>query len=147
MSDTFNDADGRAVVAADTAETIGKIKGFVVDPTASRIESVHVAGRGRKADVISWSSIRSFGADAVMAEMAEAAETVAPGRDTKAIKGKVVARGTRVLDTNGFEHGTVDDVMFDAASGALTGVLTSEGHIGADALRSLGSYALVVDAD
>ncbi len=145
MSDTFNDADGRPVVAADTAETIGEIKGFVIDSTASRIESVHVAGRGRKADVIPWTSIRSFGVDAVMAEMAEAAETVAPGRDTKAIKGKVVARGSRVLDTNGFEHGTVDNVMFDAATGELTGVLTTAGHIRSEAMRSLGSYALVVD--
>ena len=34
------------VVAADTADNIGEIKGFVVDQGANRIESLHVAGRG-----------------------------------------------------------------------------------------------------
>lgn len=147
MIESFNGCDGRAIVASDTAENIGEIKGFVVDPTATRVESVHVSGRGRRAQVIPWSAITSFGVDAVMAELADAAETVAPGRDTEAVKGKVVARGTRVLDTNGFEHGTVDDVMFDPATGNVTGVRTSLGQHDATRLRSLGSYALVVDAD
>ncbi len=49
MAQTFNDAGSRAVVAADTADAIGEVKGFVVDPTASRIECIHVAGRGRRA--------------------------------------------------------------------------------------------------
>ena len=147
MNDTFNAAEGRSVVAADNAEPIGEVKGFVVDPTATMIESVHVSGRGRRADVIMWSKIRSFGADAVMAEHADDPENVAKGRDTDAVKGKIVARGSRVLDTNGFERGTVEDVMFDPATGQLTGVLSTEGQLSAESLRSLGSYALVVDSE
>ncbi len=147
MAETFNDAEGRPVVAADTAETIGEIKGFVVDPTARRIDSVHIAGRGRKAEVIPWSSIKSFGADAVMAELASAAETVTSGHDAQAVKGKVVARDTRVLDTDGFEQGTVVNVMFDAESGELTGAITTSGRIDGSRFRSLGSYALIVDAE
>lgn len=147
MAETFNGAEGRSVVAADTAETIGEIKGFVVDSTATRIDSVHISGRGKRAEVIPWTSIRSFGADAVMAEEANATETVAAGHDTQAVKGKVVARDTRVLDTNGFEQGTVEDVMFDAASGELTGAITTKGHVEGMRFRSLGSYALVVEAE
>ncbi len=147
MAETFNHAEGRSVIAADSAETIGKVKGFVVDSSATGIESIHIAGRGRRALVIPWTSIRSFGADAVIAELASAPETVAQGHDTDAVKGKIVARSTRVLDTNGFEQGVVDDVMFDAVSGQLTGAITSSGHVDGSRLRSLGSYALVIDAE
>lgn len=146
MAESFNAADGRNVIAADTAETIGEVKGFVVDRTASRIESVHVAGRGRKAEVLPWSSISSFGSDAVMTEVADATERVSGEHDKLAVKGKIVARDTRVLDTNGFEQGTVDDVMFDPDSGSLTGVLTTNGHVDASRLRALGSYAMIIDA-
>lgn len=145
MDDTFNSATGRSIVAADNAETIGEVKGFLVDPTATMIESVHVSGRGRRAEVIPWSKIRSFGPDAVMADHAEDPEDVAKGRDTDAVKGKIAARGSRILDTNGFERGTVEDVMFDSETGRLTGVLSTEGQLSADALHSLGSYALVID--
>jgi len=147
MSESFNAANGRSIVAADNAETIGEVKGFVVDPTASMIESVHVAGRGRRAEVISRSKIQSFGADAVIAEHADDPEDVAKGRDTDAVKGKIAARGSRVLDTNGFERGTVEDVLFDRETGRLTGVVSTEGHLRADSLRSLGSYALIVDPE
>ena len=146
MAETFNSSEGRPVVAADTAENIGEIKGFVVDTTATRIESVHIGGRGRKAKVIPWSSIHSFGADAVMADTAGAVAEVESEHDKQAVKGKIEARRTRVLDTNGFEQGTVEDVMFDATSGDLTGVLTTAGHVDGSRLRSLGSYALVVTA-
>lgn len=145
MSETFNSSDGRLVVAVDTAETIGEIKGFVVDPTASRIESVHISGRGKRAEVIPWASIRSFGPDRVMADLADAAEQVSSEHETQAVKGKIVARKTRVLTTHGFELGTVEDVMFDTATGQLTGVLTTEGHLDGSRFRSLGSYALIVD--
>ncbi len=145
MSPTFNDTEGRRVVAADTAEDLGEVKGFVVDRSASRVDAVHVSGRGRKADVIAWSSISSFGDDAVIVTSAEAAERVAEDRDKAAVKGKIVLRGARVLTTGGFEIGTVEDASFDQESGEITGVRTDQGSITGDRLRSIGSYALVVD--
>ena len=147
MSMTFDDAEGLPVIAADSAETIGEIKGFIVDSTATRIESIHVSGRGKRAEVVEWSSIRSFGEDAVIAVMAEASHRVSSDHETQAVKGKIVARDTRVLDTNGFEQGTVNNVMFDPSSGELTGVLTTEGRVGGESLKALGSYALVIQAD
>ena len=147
MSETFNASDGRPVVAVDTAETIGEIKGFVVDTMATRIESVHISGRGKKAQVIPWASIRSFGADTVMADMATAVEQVSSDHETQAVKGKIVARKTRVLNTDGFELGTVEDVMFDTATGELTGASTTQGHLDGSRFRSLGSYALIVDTE
>lgn len=147
MSATFNSAEGRPVVAADTAESLGEVKGFVVDPTASRVEAVHVSGRGRKAEVVPWTSVHSFGDDAVVAEQADSTEQVSTDYEKAAVKGKIAAVGSRVLSTAGFEIGTVEDVMFDTGTGELTGVLTEGGRIAADRLRSLGSYALVVDPE
>ena len=145
MSSTFSAAEGRPIVAADTADDIGEIKGFVVDPGANRIESVHVTGRGRRAEVLPWSSIRSFGDDAIIAEQADAPTRVADDHEEQAVKGSVVLRGTRVLSTEGFELGTVDDVMFDPESGDITAVLTEGGRIEAARLRAIGSYALIAE--
>ena len=145
MSETFTGAVGRRVVAADSAETLGEVKGFVVDPTASRVDGVHVAGRGKRAEVLSWPSISSFGADAVMADNAAAVEQVSKERETQAVKGRVAAIGSRVLLTTGAEVGTVVDVEFDTDTGALTLVRTEDDQVPAERLKSLGSYALVVD--
>lgn len=142
---TFSAAQGRSVVAADTAETLGEIKSFVVDPTASRIDAVHVSGRGERAQIVPWSAITSFGDDAVIAEAAHVAEQVSTEREAEAAKGKIAALGVRVLDTNGFELGTADDVAFDVDTGELTGVHTGQGPVDAGRLRALGSYALIVD--
>lgn len=146
MTETFTGAEGRSVVASDTAEDIGEVKGFVVDPSATRVDAVHVSGRGRKAQVVDWSAISSFGADAVMADSSSTPEQVSTERETQAVKGKVAALGSRVLTTTGFDAGTVVDVEFDLGSGELTSVRTDTATFGADRLRSLGSYALVVDA-
>ncbi|MCB1026718.1 MAG: PRC-barrel domain-containing protein [Microthrixaceae bacterium] len=146
MIDTFNAADKRAVVAGDTADELGKIKAFIVDVGANRVEAVQVSGRGRKADIVPWERLR-FGGDAVIADSGDAPEQVSDDRDLDAVKGRVTMRGSRVLDTSGFELGTVEDVSFDSESGALVAVRTTDGEVDASHLCSLGSYALVVDAE
>jgi len=144
--DSFEAALGRPVVAADTADDLGIVKSFVVDKTGSRIVAIHVAGRGSNAEIVPWASVRAFGADAVVAEGADAREPASSERDVMAAKGQVDAIGSRVLTTAGFSSGEVQNIFFDAGTGALTGVLTDEGEIDIGRVRSLGSYALVVDA-
>ena len=146
MSTTFGNALGRPVVAADTAETLGEVKSFVVDRTASQVEAIHVSGRGSDAQIVPWNAITSFGADAVIAKAAHVTEPVSTDRDVETAKGNIAALDARVLTTTGFEIGKAMDVTFDADTGKLTSVHTEEGPIDADRLRSLGSYALVVDA-
>lgn len=144
MSESFNAATGRPVVGSDDAETVGKVKGFIVNPAGNRIDAVHVAGRGNRAEIVAWSSIRTFGNDAVMAESSQALDSVSDDRETAAVKGDISLRGARVLSTTGFEAGTVDDVRFDPASGELTEIVTDQGSIDVERVRALGSYALVV---
>lgn len=145
--DTFESAEGRSVVAADTATNIGEVKGFLVDPTATRIDSIHISGRGRRASIVPWASIQSFGNDAVVVTEAEAPERVEGDHDTQAVKGNITLQGTRVLTTAGFEAGTVDNVMFDTDSGQITGATTTEGRVDADRFKALGSYALIIDPE
>lgn len=147
MSESFNAAEGRPVIGADDAETVGKVKGFIVDPSASRIEAIHVSGRGKHAEIISWSSIKTFGNDAVMADSSHSSEEVSGARDTAAVKGKVVLRGSRVLTTTGFLAGAVEDVRFAPESGELTEILTDQGSLDIARVCALGSYALVVSPD
>ena len=146
MIDTFNAADKRTVVAGDSAENIGKIRRFIVDPGANRVEAVHISGRGKKADIIEWGRLR-FGGDAVIADSGDAVERVEEERELLAVKGTLAMRGSRVLDTAGFELGTVEDVSFDSETGELQTVRTTTGEVDAARLCSLGSYALVVDAE
>ena len=146
MIDTFNAADKRTVVAGDSAENIGKIRGFIVDSGANRVEAVHISGRGKNADIVEWSSLR-FGGDAVIVESGDAVAQVSEEREVLAVKGPLAMRGSRVLDTGGFELGTVEDVSFDSETGELVTVRTTTGEVDAARLCSLGSYALVVDAD
>ena len=52
-----------------------------------------------------------------------------------------------MLDTAGFEHGTVADASFDSDTGSIVSILTSDGvEIATQHLHSLGSYAVIVDA-
>lgn len=146
-TDTFMNVEGRRVVASDTAESIGSVKGFVLDGAGRRIESIHVDGRGKRALILDWSAVAAFGADAVMATAGVEPSKIDDDHQKAAVKGVVTMLGTRVLNVNGREVGTVADVEFDTDSGAVVRVVTGHGAIDADRVRALGSYALVVEED
>ncbi|MEZ5219557.1 MAG: PRC-barrel domain-containing protein [Ilumatobacteraceae bacterium] len=146
MSVTFSDADARTVVSGDTAETLGEVRGFVVDRTGRQIEAVHIAKRGRRSELVPWSAITSFGDDAVVVSSADQVHRVEDDRELEAVRGHITVRGSRVLDADGFERGEVRDAMF-GADGRLTGILTDDGRIAADRILALGSYALVIRAN
>lgn len=138
---------GHSVIAIDTAEEIGKVKHFVVSTDVSRVDRIHIDGRKKKAVFAEWSSLESFGADRVMVTTAGDPSQSEDERDIDAAKGNVELLGSRILDTAGFEQGTVADATFDADSGEILAILTdSDVNISRDRIHSLGSYAVVVDA-
>lgn len=139
MTETFRSADGRKVVEVGSAEDVGKVSGFSVDLAATRVESIGLAGRRHHGELVPWTSVESFGPDAVMV-MVKGVEQASEDFEPRTL------RGRRVLSTAGFELGTVDDVMFDAGTGAIVSVSTATETIAADRLQSVGSYALVVKA-
>lgn len=141
----FSHVNGRRVVATDTAESIGSVKGFVLDPAGRTIEAIHIDGHGKRAIVLPWSSVSSFGADAVMASSSDDPATISDDHQKSAVKGDVTMIGTRVLTTGGLDLGNVEDVEFETDSGAVLRAVTGRGPLESRRFRSLGSYALVVD--
>lgn len=138
---------GQSVIAVDTAEEVGRVKHFVLSPDASRIVRLHIDGRKKHAVFAEWADLESFGADRVMVRAADAATESTDDRDVDTAKGVFDLIGSRVLDTAGFEHGDVSDATFDSDTGEMIDVTTTGGErFTAAQLRSLGSYALVVDA-
>jgi uncharacterized protein YrrD len=137
---------GQPLIAVDDAEQVGTVKHFVLSGRVDRIERLHVEGRGKNAQFLSWNDLRSFGDDRVMVSRSGSVSAADDTRDRDAAEGSVDVLGARILDTAGFEHGRVDDVDFDTETGDVVSVVSSGGtRFPASALRSLGSYALVVD--
>ena len=136
---------GRRVVAQDTADEVGEVKAVVIDRAGRRIERIQVAGPKRHPRLVDWSSIASFGPDAVILGDHDDIGDPVDDRDQEVVRGDVAVIGARILDTAGFEHGRVADVTFDPETGAIVGVVGDDAHIAADHIRSLGTWALVVD--
>ncbi len=141
----FSQAKGRKVVSTSTAETVGRIDGFVVDPRARAVLALQV-GKADSGDTLRWERVVGFGADAVT--VADAEGITDADVDVSALTGKdhrVV--GKRVLSTAGDELGTVVDVEFDDTSGVVTQLVLDEGVVAGVRLRGVGSYAVVVTAE
>lgn len=136
---------GRRVVAVDTAEDIGTVKAFVLDQTGRRITQLHVAGGRRSAQLVNWSDLTAFGSDAVMVASQRAVTDSVQERADEMVRGHVETLGARVLDTGGFERGTVTDIEFDPDDGTVLAAVGVDSRWAGDAIRALGSYALIID--
>ena len=60
----FSDAKGRKVVSTSTAETVGKVREFVVDPASRSVIAIHLK-KAESGETLRWSDITGFGEDAV----------------------------------------------------------------------------------
>ncbi|MHA3702102.1 PRC-barrel domain-containing protein [Jatrophihabitans sp. YIM 134969] len=141
---SFSDANGRKVVSTSSAETVGKVDGFVVDPVTRSVVALEIK-KAESGDVLLWRDIAGFGEDAVT--VADAGAIIDAPPEIDALQGKDhELKGKRVLTVTGVDLGKVKDVDFDAQTGALT-MLTLKGHeIHGSALTGVGSYAVVVQA-
>lgn len=146
MTESITEALGRRVVAADTAEELGEVKAFTVDPTGRRLTAIQVGGRKRNAQVVDWDAITAFGPDAVMVAGADRVHDVGSERVDEMVRGNVEYIGATILTTDGEIIGKVSEVHFDEASGDVTGLLGESGRIAGDRIRSLGGFAAVVEA-
>jgi sporulation protein YlmC with PRC-barrel domain len=142
----FSDAKGRKVVSSATAATVGKVSRFVVDPATRAVVALELK-KTDGGDVLRWSDITAFGADAVT--VADQGRIGDGGEDVKALSDKAHGvLGKRVLTSSGDELGKVDDVDFDPRSGGLTALLVDNGdEVTAGRLLGVGSYAVVVRDD
>lgn len=137
---SFGEATGRQVVSTSTADTVGTVEGFIVDPASRRV----VALRVKKAGVLRWGDLTAFGADAVTVDSADRVGDAA--EDVARLTGKAHdPLGKRVLTATGDEQGKVVDVSFAPETGELLALETSQGSIPGRRLLGIGSYAVVVE--
>lgn len=144
MSESFLRSAGRKVISRASAKELGAVSRLLVDVNQRRIAAV-VIGRGKKAYLVEWAQLSGFGPDAVMVVDEGALRPAADDREAAAVAGRLELVGKRVLSERGNELGQVDDVTFDAHTGALEDLLLGEFHVPAGSLLGSGSYAVVVD--
>jgi sporulation protein YlmC with PRC-barrel domain len=139
----FSQARKRKVVSSSTAETVGKVNDFVVDPATRRVVAV-ILKKSDGGDVLRWSDLTAFGADAVTVS---GADRIGNGDEqVQALTGKDHRLvGKRVLTSGGDELGKLHDVDFDPETGGLSRLLVEDGpEVPADRLLGVGSFAVVV---
>ena len=139
----FSEAHGRKVVSTTSAETVGVIRSFVVDPTRQRIVALSLNKTPGEGTMLPWGDITGFGADAVTVPGDE--RLVVPDEQLADLDDKHRAMvGKRVLSTAGLQLGHVRDVDFDPTSGQLDSLLLEDTTVDGAKLRGVGSYAVVV---
>jgi sporulation protein YlmC with PRC-barrel domain len=145
MSERFTTASGRKVVSRTSAEELGHLAHIVVDVEDRQVASL-VVGKGRKALVVAWEHVSGFGPDAVM--LADDGVLHPPRDDGEraAADGALELVGKRALSELGIELGTLDDILFDPATGALEALVLGEREEPATSLLGAGSFAVVVRA-
>jgi uncharacterized protein YrrD len=141
----FSEASGRDVVSTSTAETVGQVAEFVLDPQSRSIVALTLK-KAERGDTVLWGRISAFGPDAV----------TVPGTEVITDANDVVVEmagkehrlvGRRTLTTSGEDLGPVEDVEFDPDTGAITALMLDSGPISGDRWIGIGSYAAVVYAD
>lgn len=139
----FSEARRRDVVTTDTAETVGRVEHFVVDPTTQRVVALRLGKVGGDGDTVDYDRLGSFGRDVVTVPGVDALR--APGTDREKGVGKDFGLlGKQVLGDDGRHLGKVEDVEFDPDGGRVHALLTRDDEIAGERLLGIGSYAVVV---
>ncbi|WP_375482155.1 PRC-barrel domain-containing protein [uncultured Jatrophihabitans sp.] len=139
---SFSDADGMKVVSTSTAETVGKVHGFIVDVRGPNVIALQLK-KTDSGDILRWSDVAAFGADAITvadaSKIGEGGDDLAPLLDKR---NHVLKK--RVLTTGGDELGDVKDVEFDPATGGITSLHVGDRSVPGSTLIGIGHYAVVV---
>ena len=139
----FSDATGRKVVSTTSAEQVGKVDDFVIDPTSHAIVALELK-KSDGGDFLRWHDLTAFGTDAVTVSGVEKLVSAEP--DLEALGGKAHrVMGKRVLSVSGDELGKVADVEFDPETGTVVAFVLDNQQIDGVCLVGIGSYAVVVE--
>jgi sporulation protein YlmC with PRC-barrel domain len=127
-----------------SANEVGSVGHLLVDAQQRRVAAI-VIGHGKKAQLVDWAQLSGFGPDAIMVVDEAALRPPADDRERAAVEGSLELVGKRALSERGNELGQIDDVTFDAATGALEDLLIGDRRVPAGSLLGNGSYAAVLD--
>src|ERR1700712_5040307 len=108
----FSEAVGQRVVSTSNAETVGHIGALIVDPVAQKVVALSLKKTPVAGDLLPWSDITAFGADAVT--VGSESQIVEEQGEYAELHSKAHAiLKKRILTTGGLQVGTVRDVDFD----------------------------------
>ena len=105
-----------------------------------------VVGRGKRARLVGWEQLSSFGPDAVMVVDDASLRPPADDRERAGADGTLETVGKRALTERRNELGTIHDVTFDARTGDLDMPHIGDRELPAGSLLGSGSYAVVLDS-
>jgi sporulation protein YlmC with PRC-barrel domain len=137
-------ATGRKVVSLATAETVGKVHEFLVDPAERKVVGLELK-KTDNGDTLRWSDLAAFGTDAVT--VADAERIGEPDEHLTVLADKHHRPiGKRVLSSTGDELGELADLDFDENTGAVLALIVGDQHIEGSRLLGIGTYAVVIAA-
>jgi uncharacterized protein YrrD len=141
----FREAAGRRVVARDSAEKIGTVQRYLVEPEAAEIVALEISGGRGGGSIVDWRELAGFGPDAVIVPGPESLREPNDDWERAFLEGRFDLDGKRILTAGGDELGSLRDVEFDEQSGRLTAFETTEGRLlPVQRLIAIGPYAVIV---
>ena len=144
----YSEIKGRKLVDTSTADTAGKVDGFLLDPATRSVAGLEFK-KTASGSVVAWDDLTAVGADAVTVG-GSGVVVDAEGRlaDLATKDGQVLKK--RVLSDAGEDLGNVRDIDFNPQSGALIGLVVGDKkhpiNVAGSRLLGVGSYAVVVTA-
>ena len=139
----YTDIKGVKLVSTTTADTVGKVNGFLFDPATRKVVALEFK-KTPQGKFARWGDLAGVGGDAVT--IADTERITDADDELKALIGKehdVLKK--RVLSRGGDELGKVRDLDFDAESGELRALVVAGNEIHASRLLGVGSWAVVVE--
>lgn len=134
---------GNRVVSRDTAETVGEVRGVVVDAPGRRVSALLV-GKGRRGRIADWESLSGVGPDAVVVSTEDGLREARTPYEERAVKGDISLLRSLVLGESGNALGELVDAEFDESTGELSVVVVGDEPIASERLLAVGGYAAVV---
>ncbi len=138
----YSDLKGHKVVSTSTADTVGKVDGFVLDPATRHLVALELK-KTQAGSLVVWPDLAAVGTDVVT--VADAEKVIEPDAELTELAGKdrsVLKK--RVLTECGEDLGSVKDIDFDPKTGELRELLLSDATVAGERLLGIGSYAVVV---
>jgi sporulation protein YlmC with PRC-barrel domain len=139
----FSDIRGNPVMDRTTATSVGKVAAPVVDPVVQRVVGFRIKRSKGPGDVLLWEGIGGLGPDAITVDSPDRIADAPVELEDRASKSLDLI-GRRVLTENGHELGTVKDLEFNPADGAVTSLMLTSQYVDGDRLVGIGSWAVVV---
>lgn len=137
----WKQAKGRTVVNTSTAENLGTLSGFAVNPDTSQLVALVIGDQ-----VITWADAGGIGKDAVTIADEEMVRPPESSLEKAAAGGSGDPVGKRVITEDGHDIGCVADIDFDAQTGAIRELVLGDDEVLGSRLLGIGSFAVMVSS-